>query len=125
MSSQLTSTTANKKRKLAENEADEVFVLDEKPDLTFTKTVSFSIPNLLDKINDEKNKRKPIPTPRFKLGHLDFYFQVNPTFDEGYVGFFLVNPNKEKAIISIEMTEMPEPEITEVRSKLNISPFYF
>ena len=86
-------------RKLVDSEADEVFVLTKKREATITKTVSFSISDLLEKINDENNKKKPIATPTFKLGYLDFYFEVYPD-DEGCTWIVIQNPNEENVKMS-------------------------
>ena len=56
MTSEASSTTNNsRKRKLVDSEQDEVFVFQKKKDLTVNKTVSFSFPDLVEKIdeNDE------------------------------------------------------------------------
>ena len=108
MTSEASSTTTNaRKRKLVDSEADEVFVLQKKQALILTKTVSISIPNLLEKIDNENNKKNPVDTPIFKLGHLDFYFQFKPQSKEGRAGFYIVNCNKVEVIISMELKEKP------------------
>ena len=103
MTSEASSTTDSRKRKLVDSEADEVFVLQKKQERTVTKTVSFSIPDLLEKINDEDNKENPIKTPTFKLGNLDFYFQVYPEYKEGFVGFYIHSSNREEVTITMEI----------------------
>ena len=103
MTSEASSTTDSRKRKLVESEADEVFVLQKKQERTITKTVSFSIPDLLEKINDEDNKKKPIDTPKFKLGNLDFYFSFYPECGEGGVGVYIQSSNREEVTITMEI----------------------
>ena len=79
-----------------------MFVLQKKQDLTVSKTVSINIPDLQEKINDEKYK---IKTPVFKLGNLDFYFQVKSDEEEDSVGFYICNSNNAEVIISMEVKE--------------------
>ena len=95
-------------RKLIESEADEVFVLKKKQETTVTKTVCFSILDLVEKINDEDNKKKPIDTPKFKMGNLKLHFIVYPEDNEGHIGFYIENPNKEDVLISLELKESPQ-----------------
>ena len=108
MSSQTSSDTAKDMRKLVESDADEVFVFKKKQEATVTKTVSFSISDLLEKINAENNKKKPIDTPQFKMGNLDFYFRVFPEYNAGYIGLFIENPNKDEVMITLELKETPQ-----------------
>ena len=108
MTSEASSTTTNaRKRKLVDSEADEVFILQKKQDLTLTKTVSISIPEMLEKINDENNKKNSIKTPVFKLGNLDFYLEVIPEQKEGYTGLTIYNFNKVEVMMSMEIKEKP------------------
>ena len=107
MTSEPSSTTNSRKRKLVDSEVDEVFVLQKKPELTATKTVSLSIPDMLKKIEDENKKKNSINAPSFKLGNLNFYLYVIPEQDEGYVGFYIRNPNRENQIISMQVIEGP------------------
>ena len=110
MTSEASSTTnSSRKRKLVDSEVDEVFVLQKNPEVRFTKTVSFSIADLLEKINDENNKGDKITTPRFKLGNLDFCFDIylNDENDEGYVELYLHNSNRDDKIISLRFIETP------------------
>ena len=59
MTSEASSTTnSSRKRNLVDSEVDEVFVLQKNPEVSFTKTVSFSIADLLEKINDRTTKEK-------------------------------------------------------------------
>ena len=117
MTSEASSTTNNsRKRKLVDDEVDEVFVLQKKQELTITKTVSFSIPDFVEKIdeNDENIRRKAVKTPSFKLGELNFHCYVYPEYhkeeeDYGYVGFFLHNGNEEDVNLSMKILEAPGP----------------
>ena len=114
MSSEASSTTTSRKRKLVDSEADEIFVLQKKQENTLTKTVSVSIPDFLEKINDENNKKDPINTPKFKLGNLDFQFKVYPEYGGGNVGFALHNPNREDVTMSMDTKK---PTISFTRKK--------
>ena len=96
--------------KLVDSEADEVYVLQRNQETTVTKTVSFTIPDFLQKIFDKNNEMKPITSPRFKLGVFDLEFEVRPEDDEGYVGFYIQNPNKKEVMISMEVNK-PEKAI--------------
>ena len=113
MASEASSTTNSRKRKLVDSDVDEVFVLQKKQERTFTKTVSFSIPDLVEKIdeNDENIRRTAILTPSFKLGELDFHFFILPECDDeetyDHVGFFINNDNREDVMISMEILEGP------------------
>jgi len=107
MTSEASSTTTTRKRKLVDSEADEVFVLQKKQEQTVTKTVSISIPDLLEKIDDKDNKNNPIRCPIFKLGNLDFYLKVYPEDKEekDNIGVFIHNPNNVDAKISMKVKE--------------------
>ena len=107
MTSEPSSTTNSRKRKLIDSEIDEVFVLQKKQEITATKTVSFTIPDMLKKIENENNKEYLIETPSFKLGNLNFFFQVYPEDEEGNVGFYIFNPNRENQTISMQIIESP------------------
>ena len=109
MSSEASSTTNSRKRKLVASEADEVFVLKKKQERTVTKTVSLCIPDLLEKINDENSKNEPISTPIFKLGNLDFQLDVFPEDKEesGFIGLYIYNNNTEEVMISMTLKEAP------------------
>ena len=96
MTSEASSTTDSRKRKLVDSEADEVFLLQKKQELTVTKTVSFSIPDLLEKINDEDNKKNSINTPKFKLGNLDFYLKSIPSLLKAELGFSFITQTLRK-----------------------------
>ena len=106
MSSEASSTTNSRKRKLVASKADEVFVLKKKKERNVTKTVSLCIPDLLENINDE-NYKTEFFTPIFKLGNLDFRFKIIPEEQSGFIGFFIFNENHEEVKISLKFEEEP------------------
>ena len=114
MSSEASSTTNSRKRKLVASEADEVFVLKKKQERTVTKTVSLCIPELLKKINDENNKNETISTPIFKLGNLDFRLVIIPERESGFIGLFISNNNTEDVMISMKVEEAPGGQTEDV-----------
>ena len=116
MSSEASSTTNSRKRKLVDSEADEVFVLKKKQERTVTKTVSLCIPELLEKINDENKKNESISTPIFKLGNLEFCLYIYPEDkqESGFIGLFISNENTEEVIISMTVEEAPGGQIEDM-----------
>ena len=86
--------------KLVDSEADEVYVLQRNQETTVTKTVSFTIPDFLQKISDKNNEMKPITSPRFKLGVFDLEFEVRPEDDEGYDSIAGYDPNKHRKLFT-------------------------
>ena len=81
--------TDSRKRKVLDSEADGICPSKDKRD--GCHQVSFSIPSLLEKIHDEKKKKKPINTPPFGVN-------VNPPDDQkkSRIGIFIKNHKKRK-----------------------------
>lgn len=107
MSSQLSSTTITKKcRKLVDSDADEVLVIQKKQEVTATKTVSISIPNLLKKINDET---LTIAGGRdFKIRNKEVFIGVlSKSPEPGYIEINIVNSSKGDVVLSLDWKETP------------------
>ena len=107
MSSQLSTT---KKRKLVDSDADEVFVLKKKQEVTASKTVSITIPDFLVEINDENTKKKQIESPTFKIGDKKFALKVYAG-SRHVILVGIITFNNEEVVLSGECKEYPTPAL--------------
>ena len=104
MRSQLSSSTTTT------SDADEVLVLQKKKKVKeVSKTVSISIPDLLEEINEAKDNNGKIETD-FKIGNKKFGFVVYPAFS-GLILFGIENWDTEDVILSGEWKETQGPSL--------------
>ena len=93
--------------KIVSDDSDEFFVLETKSSTSETKTVRVEIHDFTKKMEDEKNKKKPIDSPTFKIVGKKLAIRVRPdvTFEDSTgVGVYLMNLNKEKITASATFT---------------------
>jgi len=89
-------------RKLEKRDVDELFVLQNKWKVD-TKTVGIEIHDMLEKIEDEDNKKKPIFSPTFQLGGIPFNLIVTPEKIPGFISFVMSNESNEDQITSFQI----------------------
>ena len=89
--------------KILSDDSDELFVLETKSTTSETKTVRVEIHDFTNKIEDEKNKKKPIDSPTFKIVGKKLAIRVYPEEtreDSTGVGFYLRNLNEEQITVT-------------------------
>ena len=89
--------------KIVSDDSDELFVLETKSTTSETKTVRVEIHDFTNKIEDEKNKKKPIDSPTFKIVGKKLAIRVYPEEtreDSTGVGFYLRNLNEEQITVT-------------------------